>query len=102
MSIELLQKATPNILTSFRCLSALIIPLLVIYGDEIGARLAPMIFIIAGITDYFESAGIPCIGPLKYYAQIETSKIFARNFIDSINLSHHSPNYILIDNHLLS
>jgi len=54
MSIELLQKATPNILTSFRCLSALIIPLLVIYGDEIGARLAPMIFIIAGITDYFD------------------------------------------------
>ncbi len=54
MSIEFLQKATPNILTSFRCLSALIIPLLVIYGDEIGARLAPMIFIIAGITDYFD------------------------------------------------
>ena len=54
MNKEFFQKATPNILTSFRCLSALIVPLLIIYGDEIGAKLAPIIFIIAGITDYFD------------------------------------------------
>ncbi len=54
MNKEFLQKSTPNILTSFRCLSALIVPLLIIYGDEIGAKLAPIIFIIAGITDYFD------------------------------------------------
>ena len=54
MNKEFFQKSTPNILTSFRCLSALIVPLLIIYGDEIGAKLAPIIFIIAGITDYFD------------------------------------------------
>ena len=41
-------------LTSFRCLSAIIVPLLIIYGDEKGAWLAPIIFIIAGITDFFD------------------------------------------------
>ncbi len=54
MNKEFFQKSIPNILTSFRCLSALIVPLLIIYGDEIGAKLAPIIFIIAGITDYFD------------------------------------------------
>ena len=54
MNKEFFQKSIPNILTSFRCLSALIVPLLIIYGDEIGAKLAPTIFIIAGITDYFD------------------------------------------------
>jgi phosphoribosylamine--glycine ligase/phosphoribosylaminoimidazole synthetase len=50
-----------------------------------------------GFSDYFESRGIPCIGPLQYYAQIETSKLFARNFIDSIHLSEYSPKYIVVD-----
>ena len=44
----------PNLLTSFRCISAIIVPLLIIYGNEIGAILAPIIFIIAGITDFFD------------------------------------------------
>jgi phosphoribosylamine--glycine ligase/phosphoribosylformylglycinamidine cyclo-ligase len=50
-----------------------------------------------GLADYFESLNIPCIGPLQYYAQIETSKIFARKFIDSINLTKYSPKYIVVD-----
>ena len=50
-----------------------------------------------GLADYFESKGIPCIGPMKYYAQIETSKIFARNFIDSIQLTQYSPKYIILN-----
>ena len=54
MNSHFFQKATPNFLTSFRCLSALIVPLLIIYGDEVGAILAPIIFIIAGITDFFD------------------------------------------------
>ena len=54
MNSYFFQKATPNFLTSFRCLSALIVPLLIIYGDEVGAILAPFIFIIAGITDFFD------------------------------------------------
>ena len=49
-----------------------------------------------GISDYLHSMNISCIGPLKLYAQIETSKIFARKFIDDIGLGEHSPNYIIL------
>jgi phosphoribosylamine--glycine ligase/phosphoribosylformylglycinamidine cyclo-ligase len=51
-----------------------------------------------GIGDLLEYMRIPCIGPLKIYSQIETSKIFARQFIDKIGLSTHSPQYIIIKN----
>ena len=54
MNITFFQKATPNFLTSFRCISAIIVPLLILYGDEKGAILAPIIFIIAGITDFLD------------------------------------------------
>ena len=48
------QKQIPNFLTSFRCLSSVIVPIVIIYGDEIGAIFAPIVFIIAGITDFFD------------------------------------------------
>ena len=51
-----------------------------------------------GISDLLEYMNIPCIGPLQLYSQIETSKIFARQFIDKIGLSKHSPQYIIIKN----
>ncbi len=51
---KIIQKTLPNILTSFRCISALIVPFLIVYGDEIGAILAPIIFIIACFTDFFD------------------------------------------------
>ena len=54
MKTTAIQKAIPNFLTSFRCVSAIIVPLLIVYGDEIGAKLAPIIFIVAGITDFFD------------------------------------------------
>ncbi len=54
MNVSFFQKVTPNFLTSFRCISAFIVPILILYGDEIGAKLAPIIFIIAGITDFFD------------------------------------------------
>ena len=54
MKTTAIQKAIPNVLTSFRCVSAIIVPLLIVYGDEIGAKLAPIIFIVAGITDFFD------------------------------------------------
>ena len=54
MKTTVIQKAIPNLLTSFRCVSAIIVPLLIVYGDEIGAKLAPIIFIVAGITDFFD------------------------------------------------
>ena len=37
----------------------------------------------AKYSDYFESRNIPCIGPLSYYAQLETSKGFCRNLLKS-------------------
>ena len=54
MKTTAIQKAIPNFLTSFRCVSAIIVPLLIVYGDEIGAKLAPIIFIVAGITDFLD------------------------------------------------
>ena len=51
---KIIQKTLQNILTSFRCISALIVPFLIVYGDEIGAVLAPVIFIIACFTDFFD------------------------------------------------
>ncbi len=54
MNSDFLQKIAPNFLTTFRCISALIVPLLIIYGGELGAKLAPLIFIVAGVTDFFD------------------------------------------------
>lgn len=44
----------PNVLTLFRSLSAIILPIIIIYGDEIGALVATPILILAGISDYFD------------------------------------------------
>ena len=51
---KIIQKTLPNILTSFRCISSLIVPFLIVYGDEVGAILAPVIFIVACFTDFFD------------------------------------------------
>ena len=44
----------PNVLTLFRSLAAIILPIIIIYGDEIGALIATPILILAGISDYFD------------------------------------------------
>jgi len=36
----------------------------------------------AGLVDALEKVGIPCVGPKKGVAKIETSKAFARNILD--------------------
>ena len=51
-----------------------------------------------GFADILENKNIPCLGPLKLYANIETSKIYARNFIDQCGLSKYSPKYTVLDN----
>ena len=71
--------------------------LLLIIGKIDFVFIGPETPLKEGVSNYLESKGIPCIGPMQYYAQIETSKIFARNFIDSINLSQYSPNYIVVN-----
>ena len=44
----------PNILTLFRSCAAIILPLIIIYGGEIGALIATPILILAGVSDYFD------------------------------------------------
>ncbi len=44
----------PNFLTLFRSLAAVILPLIIIYGGEIGALIAIPILFLAGISDYFD------------------------------------------------
>jgi phosphoribosylamine--glycine ligase len=47
---------------------------LVLVGPE-----APL---ASGIVDYFDNLGIPIFGPTKVAAQIESSKVFARNLME--------------------
>ena len=44
----------PNTLTLFRGFAAVILPLIIIYGGEIGALIATPILIVAGLSDYFD------------------------------------------------
>ena len=44
----------PNLLTLFRSLAAIVLPVIIIYGGEIGALMAAPILILAGISDYFD------------------------------------------------
>ena len=60
------------------------------------AIIGPENLLKLGISDLLESFNIPCIGPLQLYSQIETSKIFARRFIDEIGYSQYSPNYLIL------
>ncbi|MDC0227705.1 CDP-diacylglycerol--glycerol-3-phosphate 3-phosphatidyltransferase [Alphaproteobacteria bacterium] len=54
MQNNLIQRAIPNGLTVFRCLIAVILPLMIIYGGEIGAIIAIPLLFFAGISDYFD------------------------------------------------
>ena len=49
-----ISRIIPNILTLFRSLAAIILPVIIIYGGEIGALMATPILILAGISDYFD------------------------------------------------
>ena len=51
---SLIKSTIPNSLTLFRCLTALLLPLIVIYGGEIGAIVATPLLILAGMTDYLD------------------------------------------------
>lgn len=49
-----------------------------------------------GIVDFVSFKNIKSIGPTKFYANIESSKIFCRNFMKNNNLDTYSPNYFEI------
>ena len=44
----------PNVLTLFRSLVAIILPVIIIYGGEIGALIATPMLILAGVSDYLD------------------------------------------------
>ena len=39
-----------------------------------------------GVVDFFEEKNIKIFGPSKYAAQLETSKLFARNMMEKYNI----------------
>ena len=49
-----ISKIIPNFLTLFRSFAAILLPLIIIYGGEIGAFMAVPILILAGISDYLD------------------------------------------------
>ena len=51
---------------------------LVVVGPEMPLAL--------GIVDYFDSLGVPIFGPTKAAAQIESSKVFARNLMEKYGI----------------
>ena len=49
-----ISRIIPNVLTLFRGLAAIVLPVIIIYGGEVGALMATPILILAGISDYFD------------------------------------------------
>ena len=50
------------------------------------AVVGPEVPLASGIVDYFDSLGIPIFGPTKAAAQIESSKVFARNLMEKYGI----------------
>lgn len=50
------------------------------------AVVAPDNPLAEGMVDFLESGGIPCFGPTKKAAQIESSKIFAKKLMEKYNI----------------
>ena len=49
-----IKRAIPNGLTIFRCIASIVLPIIIIYGDEPGAVIAPLILALAGLSDYLD------------------------------------------------
>ena len=49
-----IKRAIPNGLTIFRCIASILLPIIIIYGDEPGAVIAPLILALAGLSDYLD------------------------------------------------
>ena len=48
------------------------------------AVIGPEAPLAAGVVDFLESRGVPCVGPNKTAARIETSKVFARQLLSDV------------------
>ncbi|MCF2138212.1 MAG: phosphoribosylamine--glycine ligase [Candidatus Thorarchaeota archaeon] len=56
------------------------------------AVIGPEAPLALGVVDYLEQHGVPCVGPSKEPAQIETSKVFARTLLDDV-APHANPEF---------
>ena len=54
MQKNLIKKTIPNSLTIFRCITAILLPLIIIYGGDNGAFIAAPLLLLAGLSDYFD------------------------------------------------
>ena len=54
MQKNLIKKTIPNGLTIFRCITAILLPLIIIYGGDNGAVIAAPLLLLAGLSDYFD------------------------------------------------
>lgn len=61
-------------------------PDIVIIGSET--------LLVSGVADILVKKGIFVLGPNKKLAKIESSKIFARRFLKSLNLEKYNPDYV--------
>jgi len=49
-----IKRVIPNGLTIFRCIASIILPIIIIFGDEPGAVIAPPLLALAGLSDYLD------------------------------------------------
>jgi cardiolipin synthase (CMP-forming) len=54
MHKHLIKKTIPNSLTIFRCITAILLPLIIVYGGDNGALIAAPLLLLAGLSDYFD------------------------------------------------
>ena len=54
MSGRNIKKAIPNALTLFRCLTSILLPILIVYGGDTGAILSAPLLLLAGLSDYLD------------------------------------------------
>ena len=54
MKKNLFKKTVPNGLTIFRCITAILLPMIIIYGGDNGAVIAAPLLLLAGLSDYFD------------------------------------------------
>ena len=54
MNKNFIKKTIPNCLTIFRCIAAIILPLIIIYGGDNGALIAAPLLLLAGLSDYLD------------------------------------------------
>ena len=54
MQKNLIKKTIPNGLTIFRCITAILLPMIIIYGGDNGAIIAAPLLLLAGLSDYFD------------------------------------------------